>query len=258
MTAQRDPYVKVYYSIVDDPKFETVYDDDAALATWLRLLIVADGTYPAPAPVPLSVRRRAFDMLVGAGIVDVCVGSRYRIHGLEGEREKRSEAGRAGGIARANAQRTLSERSAASTTDAQAPHSDVSASPLHSAQLHSTPLNADAFETYQRLTGSWPSKRVTPWLSQIVDDFGEGRVCDEMVAVWGSDPDAKTFMSRIRDACAKVVHERVKEDEARDRQSELDYQRRMREEAETMPEGQRAANLTRLGDMLREKGLIGA
>src|SRR3990167_5297718 len=91
---QRDPYVRVYYRIIDDPKFEGVYDDDACLATWLRLLLVADGTYPAPAPIPYGIRRKPLDLLVARGIVDLVSGSRFRIHGLTSEREGRSDRAR--------------------------------------------------------------------------------------------------------------------------------------------------------------------
>jgi hypothetical protein len=49
VTGDKDPYVRVYSRIIDDPKFETVYDDDARLACWLRLLILADATWPTPA-----------------------------------------------------------------------------------------------------------------------------------------------------------------------------------------------------------------
>jgi len=52
MTAQPTPYVRVYYSITDDEKFAELYDDDGALASWLRLLITADAMYPAAAPIP--------------------------------------------------------------------------------------------------------------------------------------------------------------------------------------------------------------
>ncbi len=36
MTAQPDPYIRVYYRIADDPRFESVYGCDAALAARRR------------------------------------------------------------------------------------------------------------------------------------------------------------------------------------------------------------------------------
>ena len=91
MTAQTDPYVRVYYRVIDDPKFRDVFDDDSRLACWLRLLLIADGTYPAPAPIPSGVRRGPLAHLVTAGLVDLEPGNRYRIHGMIGERGGRSQ-----------------------------------------------------------------------------------------------------------------------------------------------------------------------
>ncbi len=91
MAAQQDPYVRVYYRVIDDPKFRHVFDDDARLACWLRLLLIADGTYPAPAPIPAGIRRAAFQHLVTVGLVDLEPGHRFRIHGLNNERGTRSE-----------------------------------------------------------------------------------------------------------------------------------------------------------------------
>lgn len=116
MTAQDDPYVRVYYRIMDDPKFADVYDDDAAFALWVRLLLHADAMYPAPATLPRGVRRAPLDKLVKAELVDLGTGHRYRIHGLTAEREKRAEAARFAADVKhhgtAEALRRQSERSA--------------------------------------------------------------------------------------------------------------------------------------------------
>lgn len=93
------PYSRIYHSIVDDPKFATVYDDDRRLGTWLRLLIVAEQAYPASAHIPQGTNRAAVLALVDAGLIDLGTGSRYRIHGLDAERTRRSEAARVGGLA---------------------------------------------------------------------------------------------------------------------------------------------------------------
>ena len=92
MTAQPDPYVRVYYRIADDPRFESVYGCDAALAAWLRLLILADAVYPASAPLPRSVKPSGLRLLQEAGLVELLPRGQFRIHGLEKERERRSAA----------------------------------------------------------------------------------------------------------------------------------------------------------------------
>jgi hypothetical protein len=91
-------YVRVYYSIIDDERFEHVYSDDAALAAWLRMLLDADALWPASASLPRSLPRRVLRVLTDSGLIEVS-GHRFRIHGLDRERQRRSDAGRVGGLA---------------------------------------------------------------------------------------------------------------------------------------------------------------
>jgi hypothetical protein len=105
-------YSRVYHSIVDDPKFATVYDHDRRLATWLRLLIVADQAFPASGVIPAGTNRAALQALVDVGLVDLGTGSRFRIHGLAAEREMRSQSAR-----NAAASRWQSERNAKAMLD---------------------------------------------------------------------------------------------------------------------------------------------
>lgn len=151
MTAQSDPYVRVYYRIIEDPKFAAVYDDDRALATWLRLLLYADAMFPAPAILPLRCNSKALKTLVDAELIDLLPGDRYRIHGLTAEREQRSEHGRKAALARhgqstSNA-RAMHEQSASS---AQPMHSEpnrtepIRTSPIQSEPSRSTPTPAGA------------------------------------------------------------------------------------------------------------------
>jgi hypothetical protein len=90
---ERAPYSRVYWEIVDDPKFETVYDNDHALALWLRLLLAADQAHPASGTLPAGSRKSAVVVLVEARLITV-TGSRFRIVGLDAERGKRTETAR--------------------------------------------------------------------------------------------------------------------------------------------------------------------
>jgi hypothetical protein len=93
--SERAPYSRVYWSIIDDPKFAYVYDDDRALASWLRLLIIADQAWPASASIPYTADKRAVQKLVDVELIDLQPNGRYRIHGLDKERgERRSAATR--------------------------------------------------------------------------------------------------------------------------------------------------------------------
>lgn len=87
--SERAAYSRVYWSIVDDPKFAAIYDDDHHLAAWMRLLLVADQSHPASAHVPAGCRRASVRALIDAGLVDMVTGTTYRIHGLDAERSRR-------------------------------------------------------------------------------------------------------------------------------------------------------------------------
>lgn len=267
MTAQPDPYVRVYYSITDDPKFADVYDDDAALALWLRLLITADATYPAAAPLPV-VNESALAKLQEAGLVDVVARTRYRIHGLESERSRRQSKASSMASARwskppdAAAYAQASEVECTSITHSIAgPHAGP-CSPSRAAPSRATPSSseplpsgdaADAFDTYYRLTASWPSQKVVPWINEMIADHTEQAVCDALAAVWRDDPDRATFMSRVRARLESEAHEREKAY----RKAEAERAERERREIEEMPPEQRAANMARLRDAMRQTGLMG-
>jgi hypothetical protein len=100
LVSERAPYSRVYWSIIDDPKFESIYCVDAHLAAWLRLLLIADQAHPASAHLPATLRRPSITALVNVGLVDLLPGGRYRIHGLSAERLHRSAEQRNGGDAR--------------------------------------------------------------------------------------------------------------------------------------------------------------
>lgn len=140
MTAQRDPYVRVYYSVVDDPKFAGMKLETKG--AWLDLLIAADSMYPAPAPLPRWLPKRIQVELTRRGIIDPVGSDHYRIHGLESERSKRSAAGKSGANARWNANALPSQSEAIMPNDA-----------LRSTPSNSTPLRADAREVDNQREG---------------------------------------------------------------------------------------------------------
>jgi hypothetical protein len=160
MTAQEDPYVRVYYRVLTDEKFKPL--SSAAWGHWVRLLTVADGMFPSSAPLPRWVERKPLQELVAAGIVDLDGSDYFRIHGMEPERASRAEAARFAADVKHHgleeAERRRSERSAGAVQ----PHADAAptaatqrtratpqprgraepASPLLSAPIQSAPLQA--------------------------------------------------------------------------------------------------------------------
>lgn len=92
MPKVKRPYSRVYWEVVDDDKFATVWGDNHSLATWLRLLMAADMAWPASSSLYDGVHRASVTRLCEVGLVDMQPGGRYRIHGLDKERQERSDA----------------------------------------------------------------------------------------------------------------------------------------------------------------------
>jgi hypothetical protein len=90
-------YVKVYREIIEDERFETIYPSNRNLATWLRMLLLADAMYPAPAPLA-GFSRVAVAALssVKCGLIERVGVGHYRVHGLQAEREAQEAWGRQG------------------------------------------------------------------------------------------------------------------------------------------------------------------
>lgn len=89
-----DPYSRVYWSVMDDPKFDTIRHDPRLFGAWALMLVAADMAWPASAYIPPTVPSKSVVALEKAGLVDLIPGHRYRVHGLAAEREKRSQSGR--------------------------------------------------------------------------------------------------------------------------------------------------------------------
>ena len=79
-------FVKVYRGILRDPKFVEVRSDRACLGTWLLLLLEADAFWPDPASLPRWAEQDHIDLLERVGLVIVEADDRYRIKGLDAER----------------------------------------------------------------------------------------------------------------------------------------------------------------------------
>lgn len=149
MTAQSDPYVRVYYRVLSDGKFRGL--SSAAWGQWVRLLVVADGMYPAPAPLPRWTEEEPLAELVAAGIIDLEVGDHFRVHGMVSERAGRAEAAtyaadvKHHGLVEANRRRELRAPASDRIPPHLRPHAPASAepaSPLLSSPIQSTPLQA--------------------------------------------------------------------------------------------------------------------
>jgi hypothetical protein len=90
MAGQEDPYSRLYWRVKDDPRFAHAFYCDACWASYTRLLMDAEGIYPASASLPLWLKRHAKTQLVADGIIELRPHDGYVIHGLANERERRS------------------------------------------------------------------------------------------------------------------------------------------------------------------------
>jgi hypothetical protein len=182
-------YARVYHAIIDDPKFATVYDVDSALATWLRLLIIADQAWPSSAILPGNARHRVVKLLADCGLVDLQPGWRYRIHGLDAEREARSEK------ARNAAAKRWHSGSSATASGAEMP------SRAEQEQEQSTAEQGagDPADDYWTLTGKYPSDKVLPWIDRLTAEYGAGPVTRAIAECHQQDRDTQTLLGRAQD-----------------------------------------------------------
>lgn len=116
------------------------------------------------------------------------------------------------------------------------------------------PTPPDAIDAYYRLTVSFPAGKVMAWLEELIAGFGDAAVERALGAEAAISTDRRTLLSRTQDRLRAEEHEASKQREA-DQAARAAKEKAM---IETMPEERRAANLERLGDMMRASGLLGS
>lgn len=92
--SERAPYSRIYWSVRNDPRLVGIYSDDHHWATWARLLLAADMSWPAPADLPAYAKPASVKALQAAGIIELLPGGLFTFHGLDTERGRRAEAAR--------------------------------------------------------------------------------------------------------------------------------------------------------------------
>jgi hypothetical protein len=184
--SERAPYSRIYWSVMDDPKFENVYADDAAFALWVRLLMTADALWPAAAPLPRGVKPKPLARLVEAGIVDLVSSHRYRIHGLDAERERRKSAATTRGP---NGDRTVPGREA---------NGDL-AKPRQDETSQAETPREDPAEVYWALTGRFPQDKPLSWIDDMTAKFGADATIRAMARAHREDRSAATLLGRVQD-----------------------------------------------------------
>lgn len=153
MSATNDPYSRLYWSVMDDPKFDGIREDCRLFGAWSLMLVVADMAWPAPAYIPPHVPRAAVARLATVELIDLLSGNRFRIHGLDAEREKRSHSARNAAASRWQSVRTptrdadpMLDETETRQRRAEAPQPrPIAETFIRDGLLHVTPLVQDAW-----------------------------------------------------------------------------------------------------------------
>jgi hypothetical protein len=218
--SERQPYSRIYWSIIDDPKFATVYDDDKRLATWLRLLIVADQAHPASPSIPFGTDKKALAHLTEVGLVVLGTGFRFRIKGLDAERIRRrppnagpppepdpfpSDPGpgpdRDGVGTESVDEQSRDEQSKDETRTARAP---------------------DPADAYWSLTGKYPNGGALSWIDDMSSSYGPESVVKAIAKAHLQDKSAATLLGRAQDLLRSEAR-------ALDKQSQAEVRQRIEE-----------------------------
>lgn len=203
MSNDRPAYSRIYWSVMDDDKFDGIREDVRLFGAWSLLLIVADMAYPSPAFLPPTVSRSILNRLQEAELVDILPGHRYRIHGLAAERERRSGSARVGGLASARsrlggtvAEQTSNERS----TDAeQTANIGRGRDEDETSRGTDTARATDPADVYWTLTGRYPTDKVLGWLDDLSLSYGPEAVVRAVATAHAQDRNASTLLGRSQD-----------------------------------------------------------
>lgn len=192
--SERASYSRVYWTIVDDPKFASIFDDDHHLSAWLRMLLIADQSHPASAHMPTNVRRASVRVLADVGLVELIADHRYRIRGLDAERERRRIA----------ATRDPVGTQLGPKRDPDGPYTpglrrggDEDKTRRDETSPSAAIDSKDCLDTYYELTlyrpwGVWSGDK----LRGAQTDYGDSAVSDALRAESAIDTDRKTLLDR--------------------------------------------------------------
>lgn len=246
-------FIFVYHEDLQQ-NYPALWDDNAALATWLRLFALADKQWPSPAEMPRAAKASIVKRLVEYGLIFPEPNHRYRVRGLDTQRQRRSEQAKAAAAARYADSSALSSADGSSTGNASRARASGTGSgdvQPASGELGSGEEGADALVAYHSLTGRFPNGRVREWLDTLVSEFTDADVekalAEEMIA----DRSVQTLLSRTENRLRLAAHDAEKRRQSQVAKHEADRLRQIEE----MPPEQRRANLDRLADMMAEKGL---
>jgi hypothetical protein len=199
MSGQSDAYVRVYYSIIDDPKFAEIWGHHARMGAWLHCLLIADALWPASAPLP-KLSKDEHAALTTAGLIECDGKGQFRVHGLDAERGRRSDIGRANVESRWYGRSTavVQPQYSGNTNPILAePSLDETSQDEPSRALTAPETGPDVWEW---VTMRRPSRAAQPdlwaWLTRLCEEYGVVRLWEVMRVCAAQDASRKTLVSR--------------------------------------------------------------
>lgn len=111
---------------------------------------------------------------------------------------------------------------------------------------------ADALDAYYRLTGSWPSQKVRPWITQLIDTHGDLAVIQALGAESIADSTRNTLLGRVSDRLEREAHEAEK----RRQSAATKAAEEERQKLASIPPEVLEANKDRVHQMMVEAGLV--
>lgn len=248
----------------DWPTFWCAYQAVLAESWWKgQRVTLADAWSPT---IPCSIEEaqaalQAADLLDKAGRVTLNAWKKWFEPALE-RIERRRAAGKAGAESRWNKHGERTPKPMRSHSEGDAPRHPSTPSHAKPRQVPDrivpspdvdTP-EPDALDAWFRLTGSWPSRKVVPWLEDLARDHGHEAVSTALAEEVIADEDRRTLLGRTQSRLERVDHQAAKDREAAERAAAAAE----RDRIETMPEEQRTANMKRLRDQMVASGLVPA
>ena len=215
------PYARLYMSLIDDPKFASIYDDDHHFAAWCRLLMIAEPAWPSSAHLPANVRKASVAALAAVELIDLLPGGRYRIHGLDAEREQRSAQASRASNARWNAPRNAASNAPSiPASNAQVPEPAMPNQVLVRERVQAEPTareDADPADAYWSLTGRYPVGKSISWIDDMAGKYGQEATTRAMVKAHVEEPrNIGTLLGRTQNILAfeaRALDRKEREDE---------------------------------------------
>jgi hypothetical protein len=202
--SDRAPYSRVYWSTMEDAKFDGIREDPRLFGAWALLLIAADMSHPSPAYLIPTVPRASVTRLAEAGLIDLLDGFRYRVHGLDAERERRRTAATTRGP---SGDRPVPVRD---------PLADQAKQSKDEAEQSRAEAPRDPADIYWSLTGKYPTDKVLSWVDDLTAKYGPEPTIRAIVKAHTEDRATSTLLGRATD----ILRSEARELDRQERQTE--------------------------------------